>query len=836
MLTKINRTSNSDLQLFEIPKTARNSWFGGIADKIKNIFSNVQANIATFYFSTDDKISDRSIQKRFKFRQSQKRVMTISSFLKSVTLFTLGSAILQKTNIEPLNANELLICGATNVDFLAELSNVIKKFDRAFFPLPVADAQSYMNFVGIERMINSAHSGTYPCISSLSNQGFMCAWTHLFSSKNGVAANIFGSASLTNITTSEYQVDTPNGNNQMEPRIGKLTNGNTVIIYRGNSVISGKLYDNNNNAIGSQFDIPGSTGATDYPRLTVHSNGFIVFFGTLVTSNLNVYAQRYDNQGNTQGGLLLNPPLSTKPLWPEGTCYQDTCLAVWVTRGVDSGTTYGVSGQVISPLNGTTLVNVFQVNQYTIGDQWLPTVATLTSGRYLVAYSSYGQNTGSNWEVWFQIRKMDGSIYVAETFVDAYETLSSTNNGFLSVVALPNDEFLLLWESNLIVTSGYDIKVQRFSGEGQALGSIFIVNTMTTGDQSKPVATLLGTGEVVVAWEDGSGDIRGQILSIGTLPTPTPSVTPTPTPTTTSTPTPTPTTTSTPTPTPTTTANPTPTPNAIPNQTPTPASTLTPNPTSSPLSSASTTMSPSSTTSQIPVASTSKLPSSPTSTPTTTTSSGNSTASTGGGMNTTTINPTPSASSTTSKLINGGQAQTSKVPTWVIVAASVSSLAFLIFCTMFLWCVSRYRKLKKKGFSSIFNGRLKFSAEKIDDNSTGNVGSPQTQPSATIVADFAHQNHSLTVGSLTVTASDNGKAHNNSNDTENNESNDKVLPLKNNSAPSSNPKQSPLTHLDLSFSDNHSSGHENVISMKRILDLPPLSKKIPDLPTLSKPA
>jgi len=528
--------------------------------------------------------------------------------------------------------------------------------------------KSHMNFVGVERLLNFDQFATDPSISSSLNQGFVCAWTQQYSLPapvtgpvpapvTGSAAAKYGSASLTDIIIAPHRIDTPSAySSQTGPQIGNLSNGNTVYIYLSNSyldlvnpVISGKLFDSNNNVIGSQFNIPGSTGARGYPRVVVHDNGFIVFFTKFIAINENseashVCAQRYDNQGNAQGGLLLDPPSSTSPASPEAACSQDSCLAIWTTSGAeDFGTSYGISGQFISPLNGTTLVNRFQVNQFSIDSQWLQVTKTLTSGRYLVAYSSFGQNTGTNDELWFKIYKSDGSTYVAETFVEAYHSTDSPPpSGAISVVALPNDEFLLVWASNLNVTSDYDIKAKRFSGQGQSIGSTFIVNTMTTGDQVNPVSTLLATGEVVVVWEYDSNNIASQILSIA-LPTPTPSTT-----------------------------------------------------------------------------------------------------------------PIPSLSSTNSNLVKQGETQKSKVPTWVIIAASVSSVAFLALCCMFFWCVSRYRKLKKIDFSSIFNGKVKISST-INSDPSGKIP-PQLKPSTTIITDFGHNQHSLTLGHLTVSVSDDDSA------------------------------------------------------------------------------
>jgi hypothetical protein len=77
-----------------------------------------------------------------------------------------------------------------------------------------------------------------------------------------------------------------------------------------------------------------------------------------------------------------------------------------------------------------------------------------------------------------------------------------------SVGAAGGGRFVVVWESALRDGSGYAAMAARFDVNGTRLGTDFIVNTYTTGDQYFSAVGINGPGRFVVAWqsyaEDGS--------------------------------------------------------------------------------------------------------------------------------------------------------------------------------------------------------------------------------------------------------------------------------------------------------------------------------------------
>jgi hypothetical protein len=64
-------------------------------------------------------------------------------------------------------------------------------------------------------------------------------------------------------------------------------------------------------------------------------------------------------------------------------------------------------------------------------------------------------------------------------------------------------DFVVAWESfdQVSSSSRYDIYAQRYATDGAPLGSNFLVNTYTSGEQEHPSVAMDATGDFVVAWK-----------------------------------------------------------------------------------------------------------------------------------------------------------------------------------------------------------------------------------------------------------------------------------------------------------------------------------------------
>jgi hypothetical protein len=176
-------------------------------------------------------------------------------------------------------------------------------------------------------------------------------------------------------------------------------------------------------------------------------------------------------------------------------------VVVWNSNGED-GSNYGVFGQRYAS-SGTPLGPEFRVNTYTTYAQMLPTVASDASGNFVVVWQSYGQDGLSN-GVFGQRYANSGGPLGPEFRINTY-TMSSEGNP--SIAADASGNFVVAWDSYQD-GSGFGVFGQRYSASGVPIGTEFRVNTYTTSNQGIPVVASDSASNFVVIWnsylQDGS--------------------------------------------------------------------------------------------------------------------------------------------------------------------------------------------------------------------------------------------------------------------------------------------------------------------------------------------
>jgi hypothetical protein len=146
----------------------------------------------------------------------------------------------------------------------------------------------------------------------------------------------------------------------------------------------------------------------------------------------------------------------------------------------------------------------FRANTYTTGLVILPRVASAADGSFVVAWSGRPGYTTANDVI---ARRFDaqGSPVGAEFRVNAY----TTNHQMVSAVASDGSgRFVVVWSSLGQQDSDWDVYAQRYDAQGSPLGGEFRVNTNTPSTQWYGAAASDAEGNFVVTWfsvQDGSG-------------------------------------------------------------------------------------------------------------------------------------------------------------------------------------------------------------------------------------------------------------------------------------------------------------------------------------------
>lgn len=186
-------------------------------------------------------------------------------------------------------------------------------------------------------------------------------------------------------------------------------------------------------------------------------------------------------------------------------------VVAWTSYGQD-GSQNGVFGRQYSP-NAMPRGSEFQINTYTNGEQTAPLITALAGGGYVVVWASVGQD-GSSSGLFGQRYDASGTRVGSEFQVNTYTNSWQTEP---SVIALSSGGFVVTWTSAFQEDGlSYGIYGQRYDASGVPAGSEFRVNSHIAGDQEQSSSAALVGGGFVVAWtshdQDGSGQgVYGQL-------------------------------------------------------------------------------------------------------------------------------------------------------------------------------------------------------------------------------------------------------------------------------------------------------------------------------------
>jgi hypothetical protein len=181
-------------------------------------------------------------------------------------------------------------------------------------------------------------------------------------------------------------------------------------------------------------------------------------------------------------------------------------VAVWESP---DGTGDGIFGQRFDAAGGPSGAE-FRVNTFLLGAEYAPFAAMLSSGGFVVTWSSLAYPgpapDGSNGAVMARLFDATGAPrgdeFVVNTYTPGYQ-------GFGYIASGANGTFVIAWQSRSLADSGYDVFAQRYDDTGNPLGGEFRVNDATAGNQfSYPVA-MADDGRFVVAWLGPDGDENG---------------------------------------------------------------------------------------------------------------------------------------------------------------------------------------------------------------------------------------------------------------------------------------------------------------------------------------
>ncbi|MCA9110886.1 MAG: hypothetical protein KDA52_13130, partial [Planctomycetaceae bacterium] len=386
--------------------------------------------------------------------------------------------------------------------------------------------------VGSEQQVNTYTTGNQqtsgygsPSVAIAANGNYVATWSSdgQDGDSTGVYAQRFDANG--NALGSEFRVNTYTTSSQIHPSIAMAASGASVIVWNGagqggdTTGVHAQRYDANGNAVGGEFQV-NTTSIDDqyYASVAMADSGeFVIAWSSNSQDGdqYGIFAQRYDAHGTALGGEFQVNTYTTGRQWIPSVAMAETGQFVisW-TSDFQDGDDRGVYAQLYDS-NGNTVGGEFRVITTTIGRQSNTTVSMANTGEFVVAWQSNNQD-GDAGGIFAQRYAADGTPVGSEFQVNK-TTLG--NQGLPSVSMANSGEFVISWDSFGQDGDGSSVFGQRFDADGNALGDEFQVNSFTAFDQALSSIALNDAGQFVVAWtdltQDGSGwGVYGQRFSL----------------------------------------------------------------------------------------------------------------------------------------------------------------------------------------------------------------------------------------------------------------------------------------------------------------------------------
>ncbi len=230
----------------------------------------------------------------------------------------------------------------------------------------------------------------------------------------------------------------------------------------------------------------------------------IVWSGNGSTDAAGAFLRRFNAAGTAQGGdVRVNTYTTSTQRDPfVGSADDGSFVIIWDSFGQD-GSDRGIFGQRYDA-TGAAAGTEFQINTYTTGAQFEPAVGVTAAGSFVAVWTSL-HDSGSR-GVFGRRYDSSGGALGTEFLINSYTT-GNQQRGMIDYAA--DGSFVVTWDS--VQDGDLDgVFGQRFDSSGNAVGGEFQANTFTTGAQRLSDVAVADDGSFVVAWTSSQdGDAEG---------------------------------------------------------------------------------------------------------------------------------------------------------------------------------------------------------------------------------------------------------------------------------------------------------------------------------------
>ncbi|MDB5305940.1 MAG: repeat-containing protein [Gemmataceae bacterium] len=322
------------------------------------------------------------------------------------------------------------------------------------------------------------------------------------------------------------QVNTTTADTQDAPAVGMDASGNFVVAWQSFSKpgsffvpsVFAQRFDSAGNKLGGEFHVPSAAVGTNNernPAVGVNASGeFVIAWNNGGATTGNVFAREYNSitSGTVVSGASDVQISTYAGPGGSGADEIDPSVAVntnggfvvaWESFGQDTGaqTGFGIYFRQFGA-GGTSPGSETQANVTTAGDQLAPSVAVDGSGNIVITW--YSQNVdAANFGVVQRRFDSTGAATTTETLVNPP---TNNNQQFPRISMNAAGAYVIAWDGQDPSGTGQNVYAQRYDSSGTAVGSEIVINSGPGGGQSLSNATpaIDSAGDFVVGYEGGT--------------------------------------------------------------------------------------------------------------------------------------------------------------------------------------------------------------------------------------------------------------------------------------------------------------------------------------------
>jgi hypothetical protein len=297
--------------------------------------------------------------------------------------------------------------------------------------------------------------------------------------------------------------DSPIPYTTWSPAVSSDSNGKFVVVWsdtRSGNNIYARRFDREGNPLGISFPVNDDGGSKLHisPQVSMGFSGdFVIVWEDFRNTDADIFAQRFDSSETKLGGnVLINLDSLSEDQYTPSVSFgpQGRFMVAWVDLRWGDEALFGRSLSFEDPTKDTLVFGI--TAETTAVVQETPPIAVDTLGRFTLAWVEY---TLPNPTIYAQRFDSLGESLEGTITVSNLQSISERHS--LSLSVSPGGSFVAAWMDKQ--TGDYDILAQRINSFGFPQGENLVINDDQMGaNQSLPRIAARSDGSFVVAWED----------------------------------------------------------------------------------------------------------------------------------------------------------------------------------------------------------------------------------------------------------------------------------------------------------------------------------------------